>query len=139
MGPDGVRSPDRRSNDQGVGASDVTLPPMVETIETAYSAAIVKKAEALVSEGVVNRAEGSTDLWEVPGSTGRLYVVQVVPAFDPDADEDDEDLKHALPWMSCTCPNGANRGGRPSCYHTAAVALVLEQERAAETEAGEDV
>jgi hypothetical protein len=29
-----------------------------------------------------------------------------------------------VPWYTCNCPNGSARGGRPSCYHTAAVAAL---------------
>lgn len=126
MGPDDVRREDDQEDRAGRVPDDVTIPAVVETVETAYSASVLKKAQALIDDGVVTRAEGEEDVWEIPGSTGRLYVVRVVDAFDPDEPDADPNV---LPWMSCTCPNGANRGGRPACYHTAAVALVLQEER----------
>lgn len=54
--------------------------------------------------------------WSVDGS--QPYVVQILESEGMD-----------VPWALCSCPNGEARGGRPSCYHTAAVlALILDKD-----------
>lgn len=50
--------------------------------------------------------------WTVEGS--ELYTVRKLGS--------EEVLE--VPWYTCNCPNGSARGGRPSCYHTAAVAAL---------------
>jgi hypothetical protein len=50
--------------------------------------------------------------WEVSGSE-RYIVFQL------------EGPESGTPWLTCDCPNGLARGGRPSCYHTAAVMMLI--------------
>lgn len=47
-------------------------------------------------------------MWSVQGS--QPYTVHILPS---------EGMP--VPWATCNCPNGDARGGRPNCYHTAAV------------------
>lgn len=116
-------------------------------IAEVYSDGVLAKAEALRRNvQAVQRDAEDESVWWVKGSGGSKYRVQVILATDEEAlermvameeqratynnepvrtvEQIREDLD-SLPLLSCTCPNGRNRGGRPTCYHTAAVMLIL--------------
>lgn len=120
---------------------------MSETIEDIYKDTTIRKAEKLRSSvhAVQRDAEDET-VWWCKGSTGSKYRVQVLQITSEEELErrvqiEQERDAHSgvavrssefiragfeqVPLMSCTCPNGMNRGGRPQCYHTAAVLLIL--------------
>lgn len=121
----------------------------METIEDIYKDTTIRKAEKLRSSvhAVQRDAEDET-VWWCKGSTGSKYRVQVLQILDEEElqrraeieqvreaqtsfstrtiDQIKEDFTR-VPLMSCTCPNGMNRGGRPQCYHTAAVLLILRE------------
>ena len=73
--------------------------------EDLYSEESIWKASLLIKDGRVEKIRDN--LYSVAGSTH--YNVSLI------------DGDNAVPWALCTCPNGEARGGRPSCYHTAAV------------------
>lgn len=77
-----------------------------------WSAESIGKAEDLVYHEAVKRDPDHEDVFWVKGS--ERYRVQT----------DGET------WLSCTCPNGQARS-RPNCYHTAAVLILIRDERAA--------
>ncbi len=54
---------------------------------------------------------GREGLYNVEGS--ELYVCSIIEI---------EDSK--TPGVTCNCPNGSNRAGRPTCYHSASVLMV---------------
>lgn len=90
------------------------LPVWHETVsdmDELYSIESLTKAIDLVRGEKITQVEGREDLYEVMGSD--LYVCHVIEL---------EDSK--VPGITCTCPNGSNRSGRPTCYHSAAVLLV---------------
>lgn len=37
-------------------------------------------------------------------------------------------MAETLPFVRCDCPNGENRTGRPTCYHSAAVIILLTED-----------
>jgi hypothetical protein len=100
-----------------------------------YKDHILDKARELVdTERAVQQDASDTSVWWVKGSQGSKYRCQILQPYDPDADPDEapttaqlsaQNDKADIPLLSCTCPNGMNRGGRPTCYHTAAVLLML--------------
>jgi uncharacterized Zn finger protein len=76
-----------------------------------YSAESIWKGKLLIDSGKVEKINDKH--YVVSGS--QSYTVNILPS---------EGMR--VPWAVCTCPNGSARGGRPSCYHTAAaLALVL--------------
>lgn len=80
-----------------------------------WSAASIKKAENRISEEAVRRDATYDDVFYVESTDGQtIYRVQT-------------DGKQ---WASCTCPNG-QRTSRPSCYHLAAVLMMLQDEQRA--------
>lgn len=82
-------------------------------LEDLYSEESLYKAGNLVADGYVTKVNDAT--YVVQGS--QPYTVRILRS-------DDDTL---VPWAICDCPNGVARGGRPSCYHTAAVlSLVTE-------------
>lgn len=87
-----------------------------------YSPRVLDKAYDLKDSDRFERdEEHSTVFWVIdPKPYWRRYRVQVYDGG----------------YSTCTCPNGGHRGGEPTCYHTAAALLVLEEEdHAAETRA----
>lgn len=120
-------------------------------LETIYSTATLRKARKLADEEfAVQRDAQDEGIWWVKGSNGTKYRVQFVLPLASDEDEAtiplDDDMERdgvrvgdyvnnvrvippiaGVPLMTCTCPNGANRGGRPQCYHSCAVLLVLQR------------
>lgn len=74
--------------------------------EDLYSAETLWKARELIDGGRIH-PEGHNK-WVVEGS--QPYIVNRL-----------ESEGMSVPWVVCSCPNGQARGGRPSCYHTAAV------------------
>lgn len=78
--------------------------------EDLYSAETLWKARLLLESKRVE--EINPRQYSVEGS--QPYVVDVMP-----------DAGMPVPWAVCSCPNGTARGGRPSCYHTAAVLALL--------------
>lgn len=78
-----------------------------------YSQPILIKAHRLVKADKVEVDSERVGVFHVAGS--RRYSLQVIPPADGDV----------IPWVTCDCPNGLARGGRPSCYHSAAVLLFL--------------
>jgi hypothetical protein len=104
---------------------------------TEFSTATIAKAEQLLARGAVERDHDYATIFWVKGSGGNRYRLQVVEPFDEDEVTGDtpEDAE-ALPYVTCTCPNGLNASGRPHCYHAAAViGLILADE---EADFGED-
>lgn len=69
-----------------------------------YGAESIWKARSLILDGRVEKV-------------GDHYVVQGSQPYRVNILEGDQDV----PWAVCSCPNGEKRGGRPSCYHSAAV------------------
>lgn len=120
----------------------------METLYDIYRDTTIKKAETLRSNPhAVQRDAEDESVWWVKGSGGSKYRVQVIrPAEGDDSTiELNADLEasgarygdfidgrrvipgpDSLPFVSCSCPNGVNRGGRPQCYHTAAVLLIIQ-------------
>jgi hypothetical protein len=83
--------------------------------EDLYSPESIWKAKLLIQSEAIEKIRETT--YTVAGS--KPYVVQIL---DGGADQ-------PVPWATCSCPNGTARGGRPSCYHTAAVlATILEKD-----------
>lgn len=74
-----------------------------------WSSESIVKAERLIEDGKVHRDREKDDVFFVDGS--HTYRVQT-------------DGEH---WASCTCPNGM-RTSRPSCYHIAAVLMLIQDE-----------
>ena len=118
----------------------------MDTIESVYKDATIRKAEGLLANKyAVQRDAQDPMVWWVKGSAGKKYRVQVIVAFDedqvsegtPDRWVDGQLVEGVKPetgleYVSCTCPNGMNRGGRPTCYHTAAVLIILRDGKADE-------
>jgi hypothetical protein len=83
--------------------------------EDLYSVESIWKARLLNEGGYVEKV--SDALYTVAGS--QQYAVHIL---EGGADQ-------PVPWATCSCPNGQARGGRPSCYHTAAVlAKILDKD-----------
>lgn len=80
--------------------------------EDLYSPETIWKASLLIADDRVHPREDFANSWIVEGS--QAYVVHMLPS---------EGLE--VPWATCNCPNGEARGGRPSCYHTAAVLALV--------------
>lgn len=76
-----------------------------------WSEESIWKGKLLLDSERVHADETGTS-WSVEGS--ELYRVHKLGS--------EEELQ--VPWYTCNCPNGSARGGRPSCYHTAAVAAL---------------
>lgn len=76
-----------------------------------WSAEVVAKAEDLLENDKVRQDPEHGDVWWVVGSTSKEYRVQT----------DGET------WITCTCPNGM-RVGKPTCYHSCAVMMIIEKE-----------
>jgi hypothetical protein len=70
-----------------------------------YSAETIWKARSLILD---HRVEKTHE---------KRYIVQGSQPYVVNLLEGDQDV----PWAVCSCPNGEKRGGRPSCYHSAAV------------------
>jgi hypothetical protein len=105
---------------------------------------ILKKAEALLDEpDGVEQDTDHTDVWWVQGSGTKVYRVQVTEEFDEDEVTEEILIERppetGLAWVTCTCPNGMARGGRPTCYHTAAVLMALEKRYAQERESNDAI
>lgn len=93
---------------------DFELPAWHETeddMDELYGIESLTKAVDLVRAGKVHAVEGRDDLYEVHGS--ELYACRII-----------EISESKVPGITCTCPNGQNRSGRPTCYHSAAAILV---------------
>lgn len=95
---------------------------MPQTMESIYSPAVLKRGRKLIEDERIHRSTNE-NRFVVRGS--EEYTVAVVPQ---PTDEDGEPVKTDLPWVVCSCPNGMARGGRPNCYHSAAVLLMLLDE-----------
>lgn len=92
---------------------EIEVPPFWEAdkeIHELYSPDSLDKAFKLIRNNKVKDA-GRPGLYQVEGSD--LYVCAIVEI--PDS---------KVPGVTCTCPNGSNRTGRPTCYHSAAVLMV---------------
>lgn len=101
---EGTHSPD----------DEVEIPAWFETDEKLvdlYAEASMKKALSLALRGKVTLVR-EPYLYDVEGS--ELYTCNVIEFEGSDS----------VPGITCTCPNGSNRSGRPTCYHSAAVLLV---------------
>jgi hypothetical protein len=70
-----------------------------------YSYESVLKALKLIRDKKVWRVEGRPDLFNVQGS--QMYVARIIDLGE-----------ESTPGVTCTCPNGANRAGRPTCFHS---------------------
>lgn len=84
-----------------------------------YSQPILIKAHRI--KDLVKPDPEHPGIFKAPGSGGTMYRLQVTESGGPTGDVD-------LPFVTCSCPNGMARGGRPSCYHSAAVLLYLEKQ-----------
>lgn len=105
--------PDRYAEHLRPDPDEIEIPPYWESekdIDELYSSESLGKAFKLVRSSKVESA-GRPGLYQVHGS--ELYVCTVIEL---------EGSK--TPGITCTCPNGSNRSGRPTCYHTAAVLMV---------------
>lgn len=93
---------------------DFELPVWHETtanMDELYSIESLTKAIDLVHAKRITQVVDREDLYEVSG--GELYVCHII------------DLEGStVPGITCTCANGQNRAGRPTCYHSAGVLLV---------------
>lgn len=90
-------------------------------IRREYSPTSWDKGTFLVEGGLIRQDEDNDLLfWVTNEREDTTYRVQLIPP--PDLDLID------IPWMSCDCPNGQHLGGRPRCYHTAAVFQLLLEE-----------
>lgn len=78
-----------------------------------WSAESIRKAERLISDEKVHRDADHDDVYFVEGSGGQNYRIQT----------------DGHTWASCTCPNGM-RTSRPSCYHLAAVLMLIADREA---------
>lgn len=103
-----------RYDAQGPEPEVIEAPPWDDhrSFEDLYGEDSLWKAGQLVKAGKVEDLHGDQRVWSVEGS--QPYVVRIMES---------EGLE--VPWATCDCPNGAARGGRPSCYHTAAVLSLL--------------
>lgn len=72
-----------------------------------YSRDSLVKGLKLIKAKRVNRVEGRPELYNISGSD--LYVARIIELGEGQ-----------VPGVTCTCPNGSNRSGRPTCYHSAA-------------------
>lgn len=84
------------------------------TLEDIYSYVVLDKARDLLRGDRVQKIkdrEGGGSTWEVIGS--ELYIDTIHAPMEG----------MPIPWVECTCPNGGARGGRPTCYHSAAVLM----------------
>lgn len=105
--------PDRYSEHLAPDPDEIEVPPYWESekeIHELYSRDSLDKAFKLVKAKRVIPT-GREGLYNVEGSD--LYVCTIIEL---------EDSK--TPGITCTCPNGSNRSGRPTCYHSAAVLMV---------------
>jgi len=75
-----------------------------------YSYESVLKALKLLKGKKVWRVEGRPDLFNVEGS--QMYVARIIELGE-----------ESTPGVTCTCPNGANRAGRPTCFHSLAALI----------------
>lgn len=96
---------------EGTGDEDVVDIPVwhetEEEIYDLYSHDSLVKALKLIKGGKVVRADGRPELFNITGSD--FYVARVIELGDGQ-----------VPGVTCSCPNGSNRAGRPTCYHSAA-------------------
>jgi hypothetical protein len=89
-----------------------------EAVDRTYSASVQAKAFDLAESGRLRRDAEMPTRFRIPGSKADTsYRVQVLPGSED-----------AIPWVTCSCPNGMNKGGRPTCYHSLAALLVIRQE-----------
>jgi hypothetical protein len=87
-------------------------------LEAHYSPAVLTKARRLRRDETAVRQDPEHPLlFTVHGRSRDTYRVQVIEQAGEDG----------LPFVSCTCANGAAIGGRPLCYHSAAVLMNLIQ------------
>lgn len=105
--------PDRYSEHLANDPDEIEVPPYWESekeLHELYSGESLGKAFKLVKAKRVIPT-GREGLYNVEGS--ELYVCNVIEIEDS-----------VVPGVTCTCPNGSNRSGRPTCYHSAATLLV---------------
>lgn len=96
------------------------------SLQEHYSDNILMKANRLVKMDRVERDEEDRNLFRVKGS--KVYKVRRIELGE---DEDGEAVDDGgMPFVTCDCPNGLARGGRPNCYHSCSVILILQQEAA---------
>ena len=81
------------------------------TLLDRYTEDTYHKGRHLLEDGKVTPDDEAEGIWWVQGNGKKPYRVGLISYEDQ-------------PSLTCTCPNGRNRGGLPSCYHTAAVALL---------------
>lgn len=77
-----------------------------------YSEETLWKAKLLIEANRVEKLKNSAGAWSVEGS--QHYLVHQLESGDM-----------PVPWLTCSCPNGEARGGRPSCYHCCAVHMLI--------------
>lgn len=92
----------------------IDVPSWLDTdadLDELYSHESLVKAVKLIKNNKIRDA-GRAGLFDVHGSD--LYVCNIVEL----------EGSTGLPAVTCTCPNGSHRAGRPTCYHSAAAIMV---------------
>jgi hypothetical protein len=86
-----------------------------------FSEPVLKKARKLIGSERVSRDQQFDAIWWVKSSASdHTYRVQ----------SDFDRVTRKLSWVTCTCPHGLNVGaGTASCYHVAAVLMLLRDEQ----------
>lgn len=92
---------------------------MTAYLTSRHSPASLEKAKQLLQEKRVEAREGSAWRYLVGGS--KPYEVRILSKPEDWSDEGEE-----LPWVTCTCNHGRHAGGEASCYHAAAVLIMLK-------------
>lgn len=101
-----------------------------ELMEARYSVGVLSKARKAF-ERVITDPQNSplhfdpeTEMYRVEASTPRTppYRLQYMPGWRA------AEGMSVLPWITCSCPNGLNKGGEPTCWHSALVLLATEVE-----------
>lgn len=92
-----------------------------------FSDEVIRKAHLLLADDTAIRADKSfANIWWVT-SSDRTKTYRVQTDYDRQ--------RQVLTWITCTCPHGLNVDSvKASCYHVAAVLLVLLEERKAKGE-----
>lgn len=87
-------------------------------LEQRYSDAVIQRGFALAADSAKLRHEGLA-VYRAKSRGSTTYRTQVLSGRGGD---------DGIPYVTCSCPNGVQRGGSPTCYHSAA-ALFAELSR----------
>ena len=91
-------------------------------LREAYSDEVIAKAAHLIEIGEIEQyGRGRFLIRRTAGGhpASTVYSINVVELDEQQRDHD------GLPEMICSCINGRKRGGKPSCYHSAAALMML--------------